>query len=127
MSPEQTKERARERHQRRWAESPQYRIYHRVKRWMRKHLRDERRSVKWSEHLGYSVAELHAHLERQFVGGMGWHNMGRWHIDHIVPVSSFTFRTPDDPEFRQAYALTNLRPVWARTNLRKGRRRIYLV
>lgn len=70
--------------------------------------------------LGYKMAELRAHLEKQFLDGMGWHNMGEWHIDHIVPLASFTITGPDDPELRRAWALTNLRPLWAEDNIRKG-------
>ena len=70
--------------------------------------------------LGYAQDELRMHLERQFTKGMSWENMGKWHIDHIVPLSSFTITGPDDPELRRAWALTNLRPLWAEENLRKG-------
>jgi hypothetical protein len=65
------------------------------------------------------MEELKTHLGRQFLRGMGWHNMGQWHIDHIIPLSSFTITGPDDPELRRAWALTNLRPLWAVDNLTK--------
>lgn len=77
--------------------------------------------------LGYSLDELRAHLERQFLRGMGWHNVGEWHIDHIVPLSSFTITGPDDPELRRAWALPNLRPLWAADNIRKGAKREVLL
>src|SRR3546814_16139410 len=51
-----------------------------------------------------------------------WDNRGEWHIDHIRPLCSFEFKSPDDPQFREAWALTNLRPLWARDNPRKGGR-----
>lgn len=73
--------------------------------------------------LGYTMAELRAHLERQFLKGMSWENMGKWHIDHIVPLASFTITGPDDPELRRAWALPNLRPLWAIDNIRKGAKR----
>jgi hypothetical protein len=81
----------------------------------------------WSAVVGYSVAELRNHLERQFLKGMSWANYGEWHIDHIVPLASFTYDGPDDPEFRRAWALTNLRPLWAAENVRKGGRRTLLL
>lgn len=77
--------------------------------------------------LDYSPAELRAHLERQFTRGMTWDNYGEWHIDHIVPLASFTITGPDDPELRRAWALPNLRPLWATDNLRKGARRLSLL
>jgi len=51
---------------------------------------------------------------------MSWENIGDWHIDHIVPLSRFKVSGPDDPELRRAWALTNLRPLWAKDNMRKS-------
>ena len=79
------------------------------------------------EIVGWTPNELRVHLERQFTKGMGWHNIGQWHIDHIVPLSSFTITGPDDPEIRRAWALSNLRPLWACDNIRKGAKRIVLL
>lgn len=77
--------------------------------------------------VGWTMEELRIHLERQFVDGMSWDNMGRWHIDHIVPLASFTITGPDDPELRRAWALTNLRPLWSVKNIAKGARREFLL
>lgn len=79
------------------------------------------------DYLGYTPEELMAHLERQFVKGMGWHNMGEWHIDHIVPFSSFSIESRDDPELRRSFALTNLRPLWAKENIAKSDKRLFLI
>lgn len=79
--------------------------------------------------LGYSFDDLKVHLERQFAKGMSWEDYGRhgWHIDHILPISSFSYETPDDPEFRECWALTNLRPLWGTENISKGARRLLLI
>jgi hypothetical protein len=77
--------------------------------------------------VGYTVDELRSHLERQFVAGMGWHNMSEWHIDHIVPLSSFNISSPEDDELRRAWALSNLRPIWARENRIKKDKRLFLL
>lgn len=69
--------------------------------------------------LGYDFEQLKAHLERQFSKGMTWANYGEWHIDHILPVASFNYETPDDPAFKVCWALTNLRPLWAEENRAK--------
>jgi hypothetical protein len=82
---------------------------------------------KWLTLVGYTAEELHGHIEKQFLPKMGWHNMPKWHVDHIVPLSSFNFSSDDDPEFRAAWALTNLRPVWATVNLRKRAKREHLL
>jgi hypothetical protein len=73
--------------------------------------------------LGYSPADLVAHLERQFVKGMGWHNKSEWQIDHIVPVS--TARSAED--VIALNQLPNLRPMWANENNEKKDRRTHLL
>lgn len=69
--------------------------------------------------IGYSFAELKDHLEKQFVYGMSWENMGEWHVDHIIPLSSFTISGADDPEIKRAWGMPNLRPLWAKANIIK--------
>lgn len=107
--------------------NPRSSIYHRVKRNIHKHLRDGKASRNWAVALGWTMDELKVHLERQFVHGMGWHNKGAWHIDHIRPVASFSFTCVDDPQFRECYALTNLRPLWGPDNAKKSDKRLYLL
>lgn len=81
-------------------------------------------SNEWRTSLGYSIDELKAHLEKQFVPGMTWENHGRgdecWHIDHIKPVSWFNFSSTEDEEFKACWALENLAPKWQFDNLSKG-------
>ena len=74
------------------------------------------------ELLGFTLEELKAHLERQFTKGMTWEKLlaGEIHIDHIRPVWTFSVTSADCPEFRACWALTNLRPLWAKENLSKG-------
>lgn len=70
--------------------------------------------------LAYSQSALVTHIEAQFQDGMSWANYGEWHIDHIKPCAAFN---QDDPvQFAQCWALENLRPLWARENIRKGAR-----
>jgi hypothetical protein len=70
---------------------------------------------------------LAAHLEKQFLKGMTWQNIGEWHVDHIVPLASFMISGPDDPALRVAWGLPNLRPLWAKDNLRKNKHRTHLL
>jgi hypothetical protein len=116
-----------EQHRLKYRSDPKYNIYHRVKRNIKKHLRDGKASVNWSQRLGYTMAQLHAHLERQFIDGMSWHNMGEWHIDHIRPVASFSFNSVDDAQFSECYCLSNLRPMWGRDNMIKNAKRTHLL
>ena len=69
---------------------------------------------KWQ---GCTAEELKAYLESLFTEGMSWENYGKygWHIDHIRPVSSFKFE-----EWEQINHYSNLQPLWAEDNLKKG-------
>lgn len=77
--------------------------------------------------LGYTPAELMAHLERQFLKGMSWENMGEWHIDHIAPLASFNLEAVGSDEFKRAWGLPNLRPMWGADNMRKHAKRLTLI
>ncbi len=74
------------------------------------------------ELLDFSIEELRAHLEKLFLPGMNWSNHSRngWHIDHIIPLAAHNYETPDDIDFKRAWALSNLRPLWAKENISKG-------
>lgn len=72
--------------------------------------------------LGCSIAEFVSHTESLWLTGMTWSNWSRdgWHIDHIAPLSSFDLT--DTKQLKAACHYTNLRPLWATDNLRKGAR-----
>jgi hypothetical protein len=70
--------------------------------------------------LGYTVDDLRSHLEKQFQPGMTWENYGEWHVDHKVPLAAHNYETPDDIDFKKAWALNNLQPLWAIDNHSKG-------
>ncbi|MBB5664743.1 DNA-directed RNA polymerase subunit M/transcription elongation factor TFIIS [Rhizobium leguminosarum] len=72
------------------------------------------------EILGYSIDELKTHLERKFVDGMSWDNYGEWHIDHERPLASFQYETPECEQFKMAWCLDNLQPLWGSDNMSKG-------
>lgn len=90
-------------------------------------LRGKKAGQSWESIVGYTLADLMVHLERQFLPGMTWANRADWHIDHIVPLTSFTFTAANDPEVARAWALSNLRPLWAADNIRKSGSRTYLI
>jgi hypothetical protein len=72
------------------------------------------------EILGYTPEELINHLEKQFKDGMTWDNYGDFHIDHIIPISSFNIQEIGDEEFMKCWSLSNLQPMWGEENIRKS-------
>ena len=72
------------------------------------------------EHFDFTKEELFAHIESLFTDGMSWDNMSEWHIDHIRPLASFNFTSEDCEDFKECWALSNLQPLWASDNIRKG-------
>ena len=66
--------------------------------------------------LGCTFEELQAHLAKQFKPGMSWENHGAWHIDHIRPLAS----ARSQEEFEALLHYTNLQPLWAAENIKKG-------
>ena len=98
-----------------------------MRAYLARSLSNQKAGRKWEALVGYTLSDLMQHLERQFTAGMTWENRGEWHVDHIRPLCSFEFQTPDCPQFREAWALTNLRPLWAKDNLTKSGRQVLLL
>lgn len=100
--------------------TPTGRINNRMSVSIRRMVNESKASRSWASLVGYTLADLMKHLEKQFLKGMRWENSSEWHVDHIIPLSSFTFDSYDCEEFRSAWAITNLRPLWAKDNLEKS-------
>jgi hypothetical protein len=103
------------------------RLRKRISECIRKSLRAGKGGRKTFELLGCTLAEFKAHLERQFLPGMTWVNMSEWEIDHILPLANFSYTTTECPDFRAAWSITNLRPLWAIDNARKGAQVLHLL
>lgn len=70
--------------------------------------------------LGCSLEEFKVYMSAKFTIGMSWDNYGDWHIDHIKPCSKFDLSI--EKEQRICFHYTNLQPLWAIDNLKKGNR-----
>ena len=93
-------------------------------------LKNQKKGRRWESLVGYTVYDLIKHLEQQFDGKMTWDNYGNnwegysWHIDHIKPKSLFHYETAEDPEFKECWALSNLRPLEKYNNIKKSNKYI---
>jgi hypothetical protein len=97
------------------------------------------------KYLPYTVQELEDHLEFLFsepsnltpdgIVWMNWENQGvykpkewndkdsstwKWQLDHIIPHSTFKYMSLEDPIFKAAWDLTNIRPLSAKKNFLDG-------
>lgn len=72
------------------------------------------------DYFPFTMNQLKEHLEGLFIEGMSWQNYGEWHIDHIKPQVLLPYKTMDEPNFLECWALENLQPLWAEDNIRKG-------
>lgn len=83
-------------------------------------LKGQNKSKPTLQLLGCSISHFKKHLESQFTEGMTFENHGPkgWHIDHIIPVSSFNLSDPDQQ--KKCFHFSNLQPLWYEDNLKKG-------
>lgn len=69
--------------------------------------------------IGCSVEFLKEHLQASFRPGMTWENYGPvWHIDHIKPCAKFDLTDPEQQKL--CFKWSNLQPLFALENIKKG-------
>lgn len=101
-------------YKKKWLQNPINKLAHSLRTRIGKYIRCNRSATK---ELGCSVVELKLYLESKFLPGMDWNNYGKWHVDHIKPLSAFDLT--DVEQFKEAVHFTNLQPLWAPDNIRK--------
>lgn len=101
---------------------PMFRLNRSIASQVHRALKGAKQYRRWVDLAGYSIEDLRKHLEKQFQDGMTWENYGRngWHVDHKIPRSVFNYTKPEHPDFKKAWAMSNLQPMWAGENLSKG-------
>lgn len=101
---------------------PAFQLNKRMRCLMWAGLRKNKGGRKWSDLVGYSISDLHRHLEKQFKDGMTWERFlsGEIHIDHKIPRAAFNYSCAEDLDFKKCWSLKNLQPLWAQDNLSKG-------
>lgn len=108
----------RKRHKERYSNDLFYKLSVNLRTRMYRAVKNHQKSGSAVNDLGCSITELKNYLELMFGDGMSWDNYGEWHIDHIIPLSSFDLS--NRLEFLKACNYTNLQPLWAKENIKKG-------
>jgi hypothetical protein len=114
------RERARERRK-----DPKRKLAHSISNLIRLSLSNNGYSkrTKTYQILGCTFDEFKRHIERQFLKGMTWENRGDWHLDHITPIASAN----SEEEILALNHYTNLRPFWAKDNIAKSDKILFLI
>ena len=72
--------------------------------------------------LGCSIPNFKIYIESKFEVGMRWENWGRgegkWHLDHIMPVSIFDLSKSSHQ--KRCFHFSNYQPLWEPENFKKG-------
>jgi len=78
------------------------------------------KAYKTLELLGCSYSEFERYFKAQFTEGMTWDKFmnGEIHIDHRTPCVAFDLTDPSQQ--LQCFNFTNLQPLWAIENIKKG-------
>lgn len=106
---------------RRWLKKPENYLKHKLRWYVQDIFRKTKKRKKHGEALrllGCTIREFKAHLESKFTEGMSWENRGKWHLDHVAPLSSFNLTKLEDRQ--KAFHWSNYQPLWAKDNLSKG-------
>jgi len=117
---------SRESNQRRYNSDLSFKIATLLRGSLNKALCGESKGSSVLEALGCSLLEFREYLESMFYTHpdtgeeMTWenHTYYGWHIDHIIPVSSFDLT--DKSQLMKAFHYTNMQPLWAEENFRKS-------
>ena len=73
-------------------------------------------SIRTKDIVGLDYIEFKNYISSMFTDGMSWENYGKWHLDHIIPLRV----AKNEEEVLLLNHYTNLQPLWAEDNLRKG-------
>ena len=95
-----------------------YRMKINLRARIREYLIGESKGKRTKEIVGLDKMEFKLYIQNKFVDGMSWENYGKWHLDHIKPLCI----AKDNEEALLLNHYTNLQPLWAEDNLKKGKK-----
>ena len=115
-------------HKQKRKEDINFRIIENIRSRLNQAIKNDQKSGSAVADLMMSISDFKIYLEERFYLNpetgemMTWNNYGMfgWHIDHIIPLSSFDLT--NRLEFLKAVHYSNLRPMWAKQNISDGDR-----
>jgi hypothetical protein len=104
----------------RWYSDVQYKLACALRTRLGEAIKSNQKSGSAIRDLGCTIPELKRYIESRFEAGMTWKNWSKdgWHLDHEVPLAAFNLSDP--VQFKYAVHYSNLQPMWAIENIRKG-------
>jgi len=88
-----------------------YVLNRRIRSSIRKSLKKNKGGKHWEDLVPYNFTQLKNYLQKTLPKNYTWQDYleGKLQIDHIIPIRTFEFKTPEDEEFRECWSLYNLR------------------
>jgi len=98
-----------------------YKLNANISRRINQSLKGNKNHKHWESLVGYTIKQLIKHLKKTIPDGYIFDDItnGKLHIDHIIPISLFTFDSPDDLQFKICWSLENLQLLPAKENIQK--------
>ena len=116
------KQKIRKEQRRTWRKKPENKLRANVSTQVWQSLVEGKNNKSTWKCLPYTPQELKENLESKFEKGMTWDNYGLmdWHIDNIIPQSTYKFDSLEHDEFKRCWDLDNLQPLLAQDNWKKN-------
>lgn len=117
---EENKEYHKKYHKDRRQTDPHFRIISNLRSRQNRAIKTNQKTGSTIDYLGCSIEYFKKYIADQFTEGMSWDNYGHktWNIDHQIPLS--VIDPMDEEDLRHVLHFTNLQPMWAKDNIRKG-------
>ena len=120
--PESVRDKLRQSHKKwcsyQYKSNNKYKLIVSIRNLIGKSFRGKAKPIKTENILGCSIEEFRIYIENQFTGEMCWDNQGKWHLDHITPISW----AKNEEEILKLNHYTNFKPMWGSENIKKGNR-----
>jgi hypothetical protein len=100
-----------------------FRIAERLRGRLNKAIKQKSKKGSAIKDLGCSIEEFKKYIESKFQEGMSWENWGKWHLDHIIPLSKVNLS--NRKQLLKVLIYTNYQPLWKEENLSKGNKLVY--